>query len=69
MIASGDGETVFRSYMGLLMNNSAWFDDRLGGLSDDSAEIVDNCALIPLDPEDSAQDISYFLTAMHNGMP
>lgn len=53
MILSGDGETAFKLYMCLLMHNSAWFYQRLDGLSDDSAEVVDHCALIQLDKEDN----------------
>lgn len=68
IILTGDGETAFKSYMGLLLHNSAWFEERLCALSDDSAEVVDGCALIQLDKEDSARDMSHFLTAMHNGI-
>lgn len=68
IILSGDGETAFKSYMGVLTLESAWFEERLGQLSDDSVEVVDGCALVPMEPKDSAQDLSYFLQAMHNGI-
>ncbi|KAF9457436.1 hypothetical protein BDZ94DRAFT_1227883, partial [Collybia nuda] len=68
LISSGDGESVFKLYTGLLMYSSAHFEERLNGLSGDTTEVIDNCEKIEMDKDDSTRDLSHFFQAMHCGI-